>query len=219
MTGARGAFLSCPICEVRKPKRFCPAEGKKICAVCCGTGRETTIDCPSDCAYLMAARRYEREHRQSIPADQLPFPETRIPADLVDARQDVVLLLGQALVEAAGETRATDDDALTALTAMAETYRTLQSGILYEQAPAGTVARELYGRLAKTLEDYKQAQTERVGFPNLKDSEVFGLLVFLLRLGKQEINERPRSRAYLDFLRASLPARKSGPEPSRIITA
>ncbi len=49
--------MSCPICEKRKAARFCPAKGEKICAVCCGTEREVTIDCPSDCAYLLAAHR------------------------------------------------------------------------------------------------------------------------------------------------------------------
>src|SRR6185437_3901085 len=55
----RGDAVSCPICEKRKPKRFCPAKGEKICAICCGTYREVTIDCPVDCPHLIAARRYE----------------------------------------------------------------------------------------------------------------------------------------------------------------
>jgi cytidylate kinase len=28
--------MSCAICEKRPPKRFCPAKGEKICAICCG---------------------------------------------------------------------------------------------------------------------------------------------------------------------------------------
>jgi len=39
----------------------------------------------------------------------------------------------------------------------------------------------------------------------LKDSEIFQLLVFLLRVGKQETNGRPLSRAFLSFLRARFP--------------
>ena len=42
--------MSCPICEKRPAKRFCPAKGEKICAICCGEGREVTIDCPMDCS-------------------------------------------------------------------------------------------------------------------------------------------------------------------------
>lgn len=211
--------MTCPLCHERKPKRFCPSEGEKICAICCGKHREVTIDCPSDCPHLISARRYEQEHRRPLAPDELPYPDARISSDLIEQYQPVIVLIGQAVLEAARETRATDGDALAALGATAETYRTLQSGIYYERAPEGAAARELYTRIAKSLTDFKQAQTERAGFPTLKDSEVFGLLVFLLRVGKQETNERPRSRAFLDFLRSWLPAPQQPSEPSRIITA
>jgi len=211
--------LSCPLCQQRKPKRFCPAEGEKICAICCGTYREVTIDCPSDCPHLISARRYEQEHRQPLSPDDLPYPGTRISGDLIEQYQPVIVMMGQAILEAARESKATDEDALAALTSMAETYRTLQSGIYYEHAPEGSVARDLYARVTKAVADFKQAQTERAGFPSIKDSEIFGLLVFLLRVGKQEINGRPRSRAFLDFLRSWIPAGKEQRETSRIITA
>jgi hypothetical protein len=211
--------LSCPLCHQRKPKRFCPAEGEKICAICCGTYREVTIDCPSDCPHLISARRYEQEHRQPLSPDDLPYPGTRISGDLIEQYQPAIVMMGQAILEAARETKATDEDALAALTAMAETYRTLQSGIYYEHAPEGSVARDLYTRVTKAVADFKQAQTERAGFPSIKDGEIFGLLVFLLRVGKQEINGRPRSRAFLDFLRSWMPAGKEQRETSRIITA
>jgi len=74
--------VSCPICEKRKSARFCPAKGEKICAVCCGTEREVTIDCPSDCSYLVAAHRYEDEHRRSLPANT-PLLDEKIPQDIV----------------------------------------------------------------------------------------------------------------------------------------
>jgi hypothetical protein len=211
--------LSCPLCHQRKPKRFCPAEGETICAVCCGTYREVRIDCPSDCPHLLAARRYEMEHRQPLSPDDLPYPSTRVSSDLIEQHQPVIVLIGQAVLEAARETRATDEDVVAALAAMAETYRTLQSGIYYEHAPEGPVARDIYTSVTKAVADFKQAQTERTGFSSLKDSEVFGLLVFLLRVGKQEFNGRPRSRAFLDFLRSWIPAGKEQREPSRIITA
>lgn len=211
--------MSCPLCHQRKPKRFCPAEGEKICAICCGTYREVTIDCPSDCPHLVAARRYEQEHRQPLPPDALPYPETRVSSDLIDQHQHFIVLIGQAILEAARETRATDGDALAALAAMAETYRILQSGIYYDHAPEGSVARDVYTRVTKAVSDFKQAQADRAGFPTLKDSEVFALLVFLLRVGKQETNARPRSRAFLDFLRSWIPAGKEQRETSRIITA
>ncbi|MDR3721481.1 MAG: hypothetical protein P4L00_07770 [Candidatus Acidoferrales bacterium] len=56
--------MSCAICEKRPPTRYCPAKGVKICAICCGREREVTIDCPADCPHLIAAHRYEAEHRK-----------------------------------------------------------------------------------------------------------------------------------------------------------
>lgn len=212
--------MPCPICRERKPKRFCPAEGEKICAICCGTGREVTIDCPSDCPYLIAAHRYEREHRQPLPPDSLPFRDVRISAELIEQNEELIIFLSRAIVEATRELRATDDDTIRALTALAEAYRTLQAGIpYYEHPPEAALSREIYSRITKVLADLKRAQSERTGFSSLKDADVFVVLVFLLRVGSRETNGRSRSRAFLDFLRSWIPSEKEPGEPKRIITA
>ena len=52
--------MSCAICEIRKEKRFCPAVHGCICPQCCGEQREVTLDCPSDCPYLVQAHEHER---------------------------------------------------------------------------------------------------------------------------------------------------------------
>jgi hypothetical protein len=211
--------LSCPICNQRKPKRYCPAKGEKICAVCCGTEREVTIDCPPDCPYLVAARRYEDEHRRPLSREALPYPDVKSPRDLFHERRPVVAGLGYTIVKFAGENRELrDTDAFAALEALAETYRTLGSGLYYERPPAAALPQGLYGRLAQFLQDYKKEEAQRSGFPALKDSETFHLLVFLLRLGRQQTNGRPRSRAFLDFLRAQFPkVAEAEREASRII--
>lgn len=82
--------MSCPICEKRPPKRFCPAKGEKICAVCCGREREVTIDCPQDCSYLVTAHRYEVEHRQPISRDELPYPKIEFQVEFIYERWPVV---------------------------------------------------------------------------------------------------------------------------------
>ncbi len=198
--------MSCPICDKRKPKRYCPAKGEKICAVCCGTEREVTIDCPSDCPYLVAARRYEDEHRKPLPLDQVPFPEAAFSPDLVHEHRPVVSGLGYTILKFATEDRSVlDADALAALQALAETFRTLTSGILYEKPPEGGPSREIYARLAEFLKQVKQHEAEHAGFSALKDTEIFHLLVFLLRVGRHQTNGRPRSRAFLDFLRGQFP--------------
>ena len=198
--------MSCPICTKRKPKRYCPAKGEKICAICCGTEREVTIDCPTDCPYLVAARRYEGEHRKPVPPDQVPYPDVEFSTGLVHERRPVVSGLGYNVLKFARENPAlVDSDVLGALGALAETYRTLQSGILYEKPPDAALPQALYGKLTESLQDYKRQDAERSGFTTLKDTEIFYLLVFLLRVGRHQTNGRPRSRAFLDFLRAQFP--------------
>jgi hypothetical protein len=202
--------MSCPICEKRPPKRFCPAKGERICTICCGREREITIDCPSDCPHLITAHRYEAEHRKPISADEFPYPDIQFPADYVYERWPVVTgiattILGFQIQNRIQSSDLDDGHAYSALEALAETYRTLGSGIYYERPPSAPVASALYGRIAHSLEEFQNDQAGRTDFPRLKDSDIFHLLVFLLRVGKQESNGRPRSRAFLNFLRARFP--------------
>jgi hypothetical protein len=198
--------VSCPICEKRKPKRFCPAKGESICAVCCGTEREVTIDCPADCPHLMQARRYEEQHPKEFAREEILFADVEIPPPIIQARQPVVSGLGFTVLKFARDNASlADGDVLTAIIALAEAYRTLGSGIYYEKPPETPVAGELYAALAAFLEDAKKQEAGQSGFPSLKDAEIFFLLVFLWRVGKQRTNGRPRSRAFLDFLRAQYP--------------
>ncbi len=211
---------TCPICGKRKPERFCPAKGEKICAVCCGTEREVTIDCPTDCAYLAAAHRYEDEHPKPVAESEIPFPDIEVSRDLVHEQRPVISGLAYTILKYGAEQRSlADPDAMAALEALAETYRTLGSGIYYEKPPDAALPQGLYAALAKFLEDYKKQETERSGFPSLKNTEIFHLLVFLLRVGRSRSNGRPRSRRLLEFLRAQFPrSPELEREPPRIIT-
>ena len=210
--------MSCPICGKRKAERFCPAKGEQICAVCCGTEREVTIDCPLDCSYLVAAHRYENEHQRSIPPDT-PLLEEKIPQDTVYAHQQLMSALAFSIAKfCAVQPTATDPDILTALEALAQTYKTLGSGIIYENPPVAPLPRELYAALITFLAEVKKQQAERANSAAWKDSEVFFLLIFLYRMGLLRTNGRPRSRRFIEFLRAQFPqAPELKREESRII--
>jgi len=122
--------VSCPICEKRKPARFCPSKGEKICAVCCGTGREVTIDCPSDCSYLISAHRYEDGHQRFLPADT-PLVDEEISQDVVYTHQQLMSALAFSIAKfCAVQPTAVDTDVLAAIQALAQTYKTLSSGII-----------------------------------------------------------------------------------------
>jgi hypothetical protein len=207
----------CPICGKRKPERFCPAKGEKICAVCCGTEREVTLDCPADCSYLIAAHRYEQEHRKPITEMELPFRDVEISRDLFHNRQDLLSGLSATVADFSRQYNPTDPDVLAALSALAETYRTLSSGILYEKPPTAPLAYTLYAALGKFVQDYKKEQTQRASSSPVKDSEIFQSLVFLARLCRSRTNERPRARIFVNLLLEQFPAPERQPEVSRII--
>ena len=210
--------MSCPICEKRKAARFCPAKGEKICAVCCGTEREITIDCPSDCSYLVAAHRYEDEHQRSLPADT-PLLDEKIPQDIVHAHQQLMAALAFSIAKfCAVQPAAVDADVLAAIQALAQTYKTLSSGIIYEKPPDAPLPRELYAALITLISEIKKQQAERASSAGLKDAELFYLLVFLYRMGLLRTNGRRRSRRFIEFLRGQFPqSPELKREASRII--
>jgi hypothetical protein len=212
--------MICPICGKRPAKRFCPAKGEKICAVCCGTGREVTIDCPPDCSYLIQAHRYEAEHRRPLSPDEFPYKEVEFPVEFVYERWPVVAALAATILRFQLQyPELNDGTARLALEALAETYRTLVTGIYYEHPPDAPLARALYAQLVEFLAEFRKHEADRAGFPSLKDSDVFRLFIFLLRICKQQTNGRPLSRAFLAFLRERfpLPTAKEAEAPRIIV--
>jgi hypothetical protein len=197
----------CPICNKRRAERYCPAKGEKICAIDCGTEREVTIECPSDCSYLVAAHRWEQSHPKPIAEGDVPFPDVSFGSDLIHTRQPVLSGLGYTVILYAADQRSlSDSDVFAAVQAMAETRRTLLSGIYYEKLPEIPVAAGLYAALAKFVDEEKKLAAEHSESPALKDTEIFHLLVFFLRFGRLRSNGRPRTRAFIQFLRLQFPS-------------
>ena len=210
--------MSCPICGKRPPKRYCPAKGEKICAVCCGREREVTIDCPLDCSYLIAAHRYEREQREAEqrkppapghdPSKDYPYKDVEFSVEFVYKHWPLVAGIATAILTFQSQHKDLhDSEIFTATERLAETYRTLGTGIYYERPPEALLPAALYNEIQRFLHEFRQAEAAQTGFSSLKDSEIFQLFVFLLRMNKAESNHRPRSRAFLEFLRARFPLR------------
>ena len=209
--------MTCPICQKRNAARFCPARAEKICSVCCGTEREVTIDCPSDCAYLLSAHRYENDHPRALPADTALL-DVRIEQDTIERHGPLLSALAFAVVKfSTAHSLTADPDVLAVLRTLAESYKTLASGIIYEQPPTALLERELYDALSAFLAEARAASAP-APFAPVKDSEIFQLLVFLFRMGLLHTNGRPRSRRFLAFLRRQFRATPElQREPSRII--
>jgi len=199
--------LSCPICSIRKQKRFCPAVHGRICAQCCGEQREITLDCPSDCVYLQQARAHEKPRELSELDQSALFPEIEISEQFLYERQQLILGLSYALARIARADRSLRDaDVAAALAAVARRYETLvKSGILYDQAVTNPVQQAVVVELQRMLQEYQQTEQKHLGYIRVRDSEVLRALVFLLRMGIGRTSGRPRSRAFIEFLFAQFP--------------
>lgn len=207
----------CKICGLRRAKRFCPAVGAGICTVCCGTEREVSLSCPLECEYLQDAHSREK----TIPFDEKDFaaPDIHVTEEFVAAHEELVLFSIYAMVQAALRTAgAVDTDLLDALTALVQTHRTLDSGLVYETVPTNPVAAQIQRAFSASLADYQKLRQEREALAPVRNSEILATMVFLTRLGQQNRNGRPRGRMFIDLLRHMTPdAPKESPAPSLIV--
>ena len=219
--------MSCAICEERKEKRFCPAVHGKICAQCCGEQREVTLDCPSECPYLLQAREHGAAHHANTQNERTGgrdreglFPEVEIPdveitEQFLYEREELILGLSFALAKCARADRSLmDRDLIAAVSSLAKSYQTLvNSSLIYEPPTANlahqTVAREIAREVENMVREFREAEQQHIGHTRLRDSDVLKALVFLLRLGLGRTSGRPKSRAFVDFLFAQFPAKES----------
>jgi len=194
--------LKCPICQKRKANRFCPAKGQSICAVCCATEREVTIDCPADCPHLVASRQYESERRE-IDWSQVPFEDVKVSPSAFRGHEGLLDALAFGILEFAAQQRLlVDSDAIAALQSLAESYQTLAKGIYYEKPLDDRVRHELYTHLKEAIASYRKEDAARSAVSSVRDSMVRDALIFFTQLGATRTNGRPKSRAFLDFLRS-----------------
>jgi hypothetical protein len=199
----------CKLCEKKRARRYCPGLGGEICPICCGAERENTIDCPQTCEYLQAARL--REHPVPPAEEDLPNQDIRVTEDFLRQHDGQVAWLSGALVRAMETERAVDADAREALDALIRTYRTRESGLIYETRPANPYAARLQDALKDSVEELRKAAVEGSGMHSLRDADILGVLVFLERVELQYANGRRRGRAFYDFLSKHFPAAESNP--------
>ncbi|HKY23398.1 MAG TPA: hypothetical protein VJM31_19430 [Vicinamibacterales bacterium] len=145
--------MPCPVCNLRKAKRACPAIGKSICAVCCGTKRLVEINCPADCGYLASSRAHPpaivQRQQEMDRAMVLPLLQ-----GLSERQARVFLMLAATTARHQGEMlqKLVDEDIAHAAGALAATLETAGRGIVYEHQPASLPAARLMAEL-KTLVD------------------------------------------------------------------
>jgi hypothetical protein len=195
--------IPCQLCEKRRARRHCPGTGSEICPQCCGEQRENTIECPSDCEHLREARLHEPS--PAMNAADIPNRDVRLSEQFIHDFEPVVFALAIELRRAMEGNRAVDNDAREALRALIRTYRTLESGLIYESQPANPYAAGILEKLKSAVATLRKGLEAEAGMTVLRDADVLGVLVFLERLELQHNNGRRKGRAFLDFLRVYLP--------------
>ena len=205
--------MSCAICEIRKAKRFCPAVHGRICPQCCGEQREVTLDCPSDCPYLIQAHQHEKP--RSMEQDQVDpaglFLQVELSDQFMYEKEHLLMGLTYALAKSARADRnLQDQDLIAALVVLTKSYeRLVNSGLHYEQPLTSDAQRRVVAELELMVKEYREAELKHTGYSTLRDSDVLKALVFLVRLANARTSGRPKSRALVVFLFAQFPAKEA----------
>jgi len=214
------APVLCPLCGERKARRTCPAVGKQICSVCCGTKRLTVIQCPSDCVYLASAREHPPAavvRRQEQDVDRL----VQFLHDLNTRQSQLFFLIGSfvARYKSPELHPLIDDDVAEAAAALAATFETAARGLIYDHRPASLPA----DRLATGI---KALLAEAAGNGGSAFDRDAGVVLRRVERAAREVRKsEPANRsAFLDLLgrmirtpEESPSDRTAAPERSRLI--
>jgi len=198
--------MICPLCGQRKARRACPALGRQICAVCCGTKRLTEIRCPPDCVFLASAREHppavqlrQRQHDLSV--------VMHLMRDFNQRQSELFLLTSSFFVryQSPALQPVIDDDLLEAAAALASTYETSARGVIYEHRPSSLPAERLLAGLRPVLAEAGKGG----GTPFERDAAV---VLRRVEESVRQLREREpeNKRAFLDLLGRIV---KSGDKP------
>jgi hypothetical protein len=188
--------MTCPICQKRPAKRFCPARREDICTVCCATKRLVEIACPEDCRYLEAGQR----HPAAVIKRQIDHDVTLLMATIgrLSEQQLQLFFLLQSMVlshEPDGLAKLRDSDVAEATAALATSLETASKGVIFEVASTSVPAEGLRRALKPVVEEITKDGGPRV------EREVAAVLRGMERGARHEGGFIPDGdTAYLDLV-------------------
>jgi len=177
-----------------------------------------SLSCPLECEHLREA--HLREKSLPVPPEEVVHKEIEVGEEFVRQHEEFLLFCIYSLLNSSLRTPgAVDTDALEALEALIKTYRTAESGLIYESRAENTVAAGVQRMFTNSLTDYQKIRAERdADLAPLRDKDILGILVFMARFGQANLNGRPKGRLFLDVLsRMTPPERIDEREPSIIL--
>ena len=191
--------MPCPICGIRKPRRYCPAKSTEICTQCCAEGREETIDCPITCEFLRDAHRHE--NKPAYDASKVPNLDVNVTEAFLAQHEVLLAFLAIAVFEGALSNPAiTDYDVRDAFESLIQTYKSADSGIIFESRPVNPYAAEIVDHVSAKVADVREREKAATGASTIDDLTLTRILAFLQRLEYSHNNGRKKCRAFLDFL-------------------
>jgi hypothetical protein len=210
--------MSCAICNTRREKRQCPGIHGNICAICCGEQREETVRCPLDCEYLQTAHQHEALEKKD-PAG-VPNADARVDRAFLQKNVQLVVTLQHALLVAALQNEAIDNDVKEALDGLVRTYKTLGSGLYYESRPTNPMAAAVFDGIQQRVAEIRKLEDDR-GMHKVTDNQVLTVLILLQQMEYAFNNRRTRGRCFLDHLRTNLRgvADQHAADPAQLIVS
>ena len=195
---------SCPLCTRRRAGRECPAIGRRICAVCCGTKRQVEINCPPDCSYLRSSQTHPPAVVQRQQERDMLFVLPMMQGLTTRQQEILVLVQGFLRTERPDAAALVDDDVARAARALAETYETASRGIIYEHVAALPAAARLGADIKALIE-----RTRGQGI-TIRDADVAAALRRIERAAEAAAKALPGgATAFLGLLKRVL--RDPGP--------
>ena len=203
--------MSCILCNTRKARRSCPAAEGGICPQCCAEQREEKLDCPLGCEFLRESRRHEKY--VPVPAEAKPHPEVGITEDFLSRNDLLMQFMSVAVRDAALSTPgATDADLREAVDAIVQTFKTADSGLIYETRAANPYSASIQEKVKAQIDKLQRQISERKSGGALRDKDLLGVLVFLSRVALSLDNGRRKGRSFMAMLLERFPPPKASEE-------
>ena len=192
---------------MRRARRGCPAVGKQICAVCCGTKRLVQIKCPPDCVWLASAR----EHPPAVVVRQQQRDLgllLHVMRDFSQRQSQIFFLVSTFLIryEPPELQSLIDDDVAEGMGALAATFETASRGLIYDHRPASLPAERLTAALKPMLAEAGRS----TGTAFDRDAAVVLRRIETAARDIRAINREDR-RAFLDLLGRIITRTAGGP--------
>jgi hypothetical protein len=157
------------------------------------------VDCPLDCEYLREARKHEK--LAPFDPEHAPNRDIRVSESFLAEHEQLAAFLGRAVAIAAfGVPGAADPDVREAMASLVRTFRTLQSGVVYETRPANPLAAVIFDAAQAAVPEFRKLEQREFGMARTRDADVLGIWVFFERLALDNDNGRRRGRTFLDLL-------------------